>query len=202
MAKEEIKEEKKEEVKEEIPVQEEVVEEPPVEEVKEPVKNDEGIEAVVEDNEPLEEEDVLEQTLYDIFAGIKNEKKTFDNFESALEDENNEFTYDGKVLTESEKVNDELLKIRNYIALHNLDLDNDYLEKRINIVNSYNESSEKSDYAKMYLFLLEREMFPDLNTSFKSIEYLYQNKDKEKEGIEKELDKILNLVIEQYDKDE
>ena len=53
----------------------------------------------------------------------------------------------------------------------------------------------------MYLFLLEREMFPDLETSFKSIEYLYKNKDKEKQGFEKDLDRLFNLVIEQYDND-
>ena len=170
----------------------------------------ETIDAQVENDEPLEEESDLERTLFNIFADIKKddilsdepkEEKKFDSFESALEEENNIFTYDGNVLSETEKVNDELLKIRSYVALHNLDIDTDYLESKINTINSYNENSDSSDYAKMYLFLLEREMFPDLNTSFKSIEYLYQNKDKEKKGIEKELDKVLNLVIEQYDSD-
>ena len=172
-----------------------------VKDFKEIVKNDNEIPAYVVDDEPLEDESVLEQTLYDIFSELKKDNKVFDSYDHALEEENNLFSIDGKNISESEKVNDEIKKIRSYIALHDLDIDNEYLEKKINIINSYNENSNNSDYAKMYLFLLEREMFPDLNTSLKSIEYLYQNKNSEKEGIEKELDRILNLVIDQYDKD-
>ena len=207
--KEEIKETIKEinEPKEEMKV---VMEEVPTFEEKV-----EDFDAEVVNNEPLEEESELEQTLYDIFADLKKDNtnfdiqeknveeanKKFDTFAKALEEENFIFTYDGKVLSETEKVNDELLRIRSYVSLNDLDIDADYLESKINIINSYNENSESSDFAKMYLFLLERELFPDLSTSFKSVEYLYQNKDKEKEGIEKELDRVLNLVIEQYDND-
>ena len=197
-----VEEEIKETIKEiEKPKEESPVVEEKQEEVSIPEEKIEEFESEVVDEEPLEDESILEQTLFDIFADLKKDNKKFDSFESALEEENNLFTYDGNVLSENEKVNDEILKIRSYISLHNLDIDMDYVEGKINTVNSYNEDSKKSDYAKMYLFLLEREMFPDLNTSFKSIEYLYQNKDKEKEGIEKELDRILNLVIEQYDND-
>ena len=197
-----VEEEIKETIKEiEKPKEEHSVVEEKQEEVSIPEEKIEEFESEVVDDEPLEDESILEQTLFDIFADLKKDNKKFDSFESALEEENNLFTYDGNVLSENEKVNDEILKIRSYISLHNLDIDMDYVEGKINTVNSYNEDSKKSDYAKMYLFLLEREMFPDLNTSFKSIEYLYQNKDKEKEGIEKELDRILNLVIEQYDND-
>ena len=186
------KEEKVEDVPQEV---EPIVEEPMVE------NKIEEFESEVISDEPLEEESVLEQTLYDIFADLKKDNKKFNSYEKALEEENNIFTYDGVVLSETEKVNDEILKIRSYISLHNLDIDMDYVEGKIKTVNSYNEDSTKSDFAKMYLFLLEREMFPDLNTSFKSIEYLYQNKDKPKGGIEKELHRVLNLVIEQYDND-
>ena len=203
----------------EKPIEEEIKEiETPREEMKVVMEEVPTFEEKVEDfsaeivnNEPLEDESDLENTLFDIFSGIKREDlknleikpepKKFDTFDSALEEENALFTYDGKVLSETEKVNDELLKIRSYITMHDVDIDMDYLESKINIINSYNENSNNSDYAKMYLFLLERELFPDLDTSFKSIEYLYQNKDKKKEGIEKELDRILNLVIEQYDND-
>lgn len=215
---EKIVEEPKVEPKEEkIEIKQEIVEEPHEEtfEIKqeieeEPIdliephednKNSEDIEASVVDDEPLEDESFLEQTLFDIFAELKKDNKKFDNYEQALDEENEKFKYDGKVLSETEKVNDELLKIRSYMQLRELDIDKDYLERKISIINSYNENSNNSDYAKMYLFLLERELFPDLNTSFKSVEYLYQNKDKEKNGIEKELDRILNLVIEQYDND-
>ena len=224
------------EVKEK-PVEEEIKEtieeiEKPIEEITEVIEeepvlnhNAEEIEAHVENDEPLEEESELEQTLYDIFADFKKdndvdifeelkkeanntdmftdnkEDDNTDSFERALDEENKLFSYNGKVLSETEKVHDELLKIRSYVVSHSLDIDVDYLNNKINIINSYNENSNNNDFAKMYLFLLEREMFPDLETSFKSIEYLYKNKDKEKQGFEKDLDRLFNLVIEQYDND-
>ena len=143
----------------------------------------------------------LEKTLFDIFSDLKKDNVIYNSYQEALIAENNLFTFGGNVLSEAEKVNDELIKIRNYIALHNLDLDTDYLENKIKIINNYNQNSNNSDYAKMYLFLLEREMFPELSTSFKTIEYLYQNKNKEKDNYEKELNRIFALVTEQYDSD-
>ena len=199
---------------------EEIVEEV----IEEPILNHktDEIEAEIVNNEPLDDESELEQTLYDIFADFKKDnnidifeelkkdstdifadtkEEDSDTFEKSLDEENKLFAYNGKLLSETEKVNAELLRIRSYVVSHNLDIDVDYLNNKINIINSYNENSDNNDFAKMYLFLLEREMFPDLETSFKSIEYLYKNKDKEKKGFEKDLDRLFNLVIEQYDSD-
>ena len=125
----------------------------------------------------------------------------YDSFEEALKAENELFVVDDNQLTESQKVESELSRIKKYVEENNIDIDKNYFDKKIKTVNSYNENSNNSDFAKMYLFLLEREMFPEFSTSFKSIEYLYQNKYKEKNLIEKELNRIFALVIEHYDSD-
>ena len=52
----------------------------------------------------------------------------------------------------------------------------------------------------MYLFLLENELFSDMDSAFKSIEYLY-NLEFPGDRIESYLKRILNLVSEQYDND-
>ncbi len=246
----EEKEEQKTEIKEEPkvePVKEEIKEEE-IEPIKEEEKEEPKVIQQINEieDEITEEENSLEQTLYDLFAELKNnstddvvpeeeklvvpmveeetqeekqeveeekeepkeevhieesniDNKDYNSYAEALEDENKIFTYDGNVLSESEKVNDEIFRIRKYVSENTNDLDNDYIEKKISVVNSYNDNSNNSDYAKMYLFLLEREILPDFNTAFKSVEYLYKNKDKEKNNIEKELDRIFNMVTDQYD---
>ena len=152
-------------------------------------------------------DDELEQTLYDIFADLrkdkKQEKKEVENtstYQDALEEENLLFTKDGNLLSESEKVENELERVKEEIK-KNPGLDMDYINNKIETINKMNENSNLSDNAKMYLFLLEREMLPDFVTNLKSIEYLYNNKDKEKNNIERELDRIFSLVTDQYDHD-
>ena len=75
----------------------------------------------------------------------------------------------------------------------------EYINNKIERIRELNENSNTSDNAKMYLFLLEREMFPQLITDLKSIEYLYKHKDKEKNNIEKELNRLFGLVSDQYE---
>ena len=53
------------------------------------------------------------------------------------------------------------------------------------------------DFAKMYLFLLEKELFPEIETSFKTTEYLSTKYD-EKNRIEEYLRRVFLLVGEQY----
>lgn len=168
----------------------------------------------IEEIKPLEEEkstskeDELEQTLYDIFADFRKDKKEIKNnedknistYQDALEEENLLFTHDGKLLTESEKVEEEINNVENLLK-DNIDLDMDYINNKLKTIKKMNENSNLSDNAKMYLFLLEREMFPTYETNLKSIEYLYNNKNKEKNNIERELDRIFSLVTDQYDHD-
>ena len=178
-----------------------------------------NISSIEGENQTYQSEE-LENTLYDIFSDLKkdnngtpilelpkDEDKNYESisldsytntYQDALEEENLLFTKDGKLLSEQEKVETELSRIENFLK-NKKDLDINYINSKINMVKSYNENSNSSDYAKMYLFLLEREMFPDLESYLKSIEYLYNNKSKEKDNIEKELDRIFNLVTEQYD---
>ncbi len=170
------------------PLQEDKIEE----EVKE-----EDLKEEVKENIPVEEKEEELPT----YESISLDSFDFsnDSYEGALEEENLLFTENGKVLSEQEKVEKELSRIKEYLKENKNDLDMNYITSKINMVKSYNENSSFSDYAKMYLFLLEREMFPDLETYLKSIEYLYNNKSKEKNNIERELDRIFNLVTEQYD---
>ena len=123
---------------------------------------------------------------------------TFDSYAEALEEENLLFTRDGVLLSEKEKVEDELSKVLELIDL-NPDLNMEYINNKIERIRELNENSNTSDNAKMYLFLLEREMFPQLITDLKSIEYLYKHKDKEKNNIEKELNRLFGLVSDQYE---
>ena len=190
---------KYEPVKEEATIEEQAEEDDIIDNIEIPYEE-------VDNNKGVYKEEELEQTLYDIFADLRKENKTIeevakemddsDNYQSALEEENLLFTVDGKLLSESEKVDNELSRLK---ELFNNNLDMDYINNKVSRINELNKNSHTSDNAKMYLFLLEREMFPTFKTNLKSIEYLYNNKDKEKDNIERELGRIFNLVTEEYD---
>ena len=123
--------------------------------------------------------------------------KEYDNFDVALESENSIFMLDGKELNESEKINSELFKIKRFITDNDMDIDMNYFNTKIDIIDKYRRDKNLSEYAKMYLYLLEDELFNDMDSSFKSIEYLY-NMDTPKNRIEEYLKRVLNLVSEQY----
>ena len=153
-------------------------------------------EEIIEE-ESNNEEEIVEETVSESF---EHKKDTFGNFDIALECEDKLFMVDGNRISESEKINSELLKINEYINDNEKDIDSNYLNTKINIVKKYCGDKNLSEYAKMYLFLLENELFSDMDSAFKSIEYLY-NLEFPGDRIESYLKRILNLVSEQYEND-
>ena len=77
------------------------------------------------------------------------------------------------------------------------------------MINESN-SQKKSDIAKMFLFLLERELFPERETAFKTLHYL-ENVNKLKgrhpsndnydhyDDLENTLNKLYDIVKEEYE---
>ena len=126
------------------------------------------------------------------------DKKVYSSYQEAMEDENKLFrTYKNKDLNEIEKVKTELSKIKRYINDNDVDIDEDYYNTKIGIIEKYSKDKYLSEYAKMYLFLLEKELFPEIDSSFITIEYLSTKYD-EKDRIEEYLRRVFLLVSEQY----
>lgn len=124
--------------------------------------------------------------------------KQYLSYSEAMEIENKIFSsIKNKELSETEKVQNELFKIKRYLNDNDLDIDEDYLNTKIGIIEKYSKDKYLSEYAKMYLFLLEKELFPEIETSFKTTEYLSTKYD-EKNRIEEYLRRVFLLVGEQY----
>ncbi len=124
------------------------------------------------------------------------EKKQYSSYQEAMEEENKLFS-SNKEITEIKKVRNELYKLKSYINDNDTLIDENYFNTKIGIVEKYSKDKYLSEYAKMYLFLVEKELFPELDTSFKTIEYLSTKYD-EKDRIEEYLRRVFLLVSEQY----
>ena len=105
------------------------------------------------------------------------------------------FFEENKDISEYEKVNLELFRIRRYIMDTNPDINYDYVRNRLETIERYNED-KRSDFAKIFLYLLEREVFTEIDSSFKSLEYLsYGNTSDE---FENDLRKLFKMVSDLY----
>ena len=166
--------------------------------VKESEKTENELINDVKENEVNEED----KELMDKFLEYKEENlkkyNGFKNYNEAMEEENKIFASGKKKeLKEIDKVKSELKRIKTYIKENDIEIDDEYFKTKINVVEKYSEDKHLSEYAKMYLFLLERELFPEIDTPFKTMEYLstsYEQKDR----IEEYLKRVLLLVSEQY----
>ncbi len=124
--------------------------------------------------------------------------KRFESFDEALKYENELFN--NANINELDKINMELFKIRRFINDNDLQIDMNYFNTKMNVIEKYCQDKNLSDYAKMYLYLFEKELLKDFDSSFKSVEYLYYI-DIGNDSVEDYLKRVLNLVIEQYNND-
>ena len=77
--------------------------------------------------------------------------------------------------SEEEFVNFEMENLSAYIMDLDPNFDYNYYRDMISLISKLNSSS-KSDIAKIYLFLLEQELFPERITAFKTLHFLSNNK--------------------------
>ena len=132
---------------------------------------------------------------YKEYKSNKYDKMGYGNYTEALEAEESIFFEEGKEVNEYSKVNMELFRLRRYIMDTNPDIDYDYVSGRLELIERYNED-KKSDFAKIFLYLLEREIFTEIGSSFKSLEYLSHgdiNND-----FENDLRKLFKMVSDLY----
>ena len=101
------------------------------------------------------------------------EKKVYSSYIEALEAENKVFDYLGDRLLEIDKIQAELRRLERYMYERDISLDDDYINERIAQIRTLLSNSQKTDEAKIYLFLLEKEKFPELDTSFVTLDYVY-----------------------------
>ena len=124
--------------------------------------------------------------------------KKYDNYYLALEDENKAFTsFKGIELSEIDKVKYELFNIKRYIMDNNIEFDEELFNRKLSLIEGFINDNNTSDYAKIYLYLLEKDLFPEIESSFKTMDYLY-TLEISNDRIEKYLKKVFLLVCEQY----
>ena len=115
-----------------------------------------------------------DKNLYEKYMEFKSNKYVdtgYDSYTDALEAEKSIFFDGTNDVSEYDKVKMELFRLKRYIMDNNPDIDYDYVSGRIELIERNNED-KKSDFAKIFLYLLEREVFSEIDTSFKSLEYL------------------------------
>ena len=96
----------------------------------------------------------------------KAEQKHYSNYIDALDDE----TIIKGVMTDEEFVEYEIQNLDSYIMDLDPNFDYNYYSAMIEVVRKYN--SDKSFKSKMLLFLLERDLFPERETAFKTLHFL------------------------------
>ena len=152
---------------------------------------------IIEDNKRLDTEVKEEdRELFKKFMDHKSEIRSgrkYSNYRDALDDENKIF--DGQ--SEDKKIVEELFRLKRYIMDNHLEYDDEYFESRERVVLEYNEQ-RLGDFSKIYLYLLEKEMFPEFDSSFRSVEYISSVKTNDNK-MDLELSKIYNLVQNVYD---
>lgn len=164
-------------------------------------KSSETEKRILEDNKTLSGRvSEKDRKLYEKFIATKSSDKNneYACFTDALDDENKVLFGDEEVV-ESKKIDEELFRIKRYIMDNNLDYDEEYFNYRIDKVLNYN-SRNMGDFAKIYLYILERELFPEMSSSFKSVDYI-RNDTVKKNKIDEELSKIYKLVCNIYESD-
>ena len=82
---------------------------------------------------------------------------------------------------------------------NHIEYDQEYFNYRVSKVMEYSKIT-RGDFAKIYLYILEREMFPEIESSFKSVDYIREDKI-QKSIIDMEFSKIYKLVCDIYEND-
>lgn len=160
---------------------------------------------IIESNKKENTPSKKDREIYDKFRMYKESKpivtKTYTSYLSALEDENKSFSYLGKLL-EIDKIQVELRRVERYMIENDVTLDSEYINNRIAQIRTLLADSQKTDEAKIYLFLLEKEKFPELDSGFKTLEYVYNPLVDNKEKITELMRDLVYLVKNNYDQEE
>ena len=160
------------------------------------------IENSKKDNTPSEKD----KRVYEKFRMYKESKpiitKTYTSYLAALEDENKNFSYLGDNLLEIDKIQFELRRVERYMIENDVSLDSEYINNRIAQIRTFLSNSQKTDEAKIYLFLLEKEKFPGLDSGFKTLEYVYNPLIDSKDKISELLRELVYIVKKNYDMEE
>ena len=137
------------------------------------------------------EEKTSNDTLYDKYMNDTVVNRLFNSYMEAADTENNLFGN----LNDEMKIKIELDRIKNYINDKD-EIDINYIDNRINEIESYllNKDIIRS---KIYLYLLEKECFRDLDISFTTIDYLNLGVDNNNK-FEVSLKKLYNLIENEY----
>lgn len=161
---------------------------------------------VIETNKTVIKPSVKDKNIYDKYRMYLESKpviaKTYTSFLSALEDENKVFSYLGDTVTEISKIQAELKRLERYIEESDISLYNDYVKERIYQIKTLLSSNTKTDEAKIYLFLLEKEKFPELDSSFKTLEYVYNPLTNTNEKIASLLRDLIGIVKNIYESED
>ena len=100
---------------------------------------------------------------------LKNKPKAKEpgSIEEAKAKENDIF--DNK--EDKDKIIEEIFRIKRYIMDNDVEIDFKYLNDKLEMIHRYNKEGMAS-FAKVYLYILEQELLPDMEPSFKSVDYI------------------------------
>lgn len=128
---------------------------------------------------------------------IATSKKDYKSYEEALGDEKEK---QGS-MSNQEFVNREIQNLEGYIMDMDPDYDQDYYREMKSIIIELN-NKDKTDIAKTYLYLLERELFSERETAFKTLHYLdkvkKENNDELNNNLINDLIRLYNLIEKSY----
>ena len=141
-----------------------------------------------------------DKELYEKFISSKTVKEgtKYSSFVDALDDEN-KILFGGDKPSEKDKIEEELFRIKRYIMDNHIEYDEEYFNFRVDKIMQY-KNTTTGDFSKIYLYILENEMFPEIDSSFKSVEYMRDDK-VHQNNIDIELSKIYRLVYDIYEND-
>ena len=157
---------------------------------------------ILEENSALsqsvsEKDRELYRKYHEYKESSKKERK-YSSFTEALDDENKILFGDGEIV-ESKKVSEEIFRLSRYIMDNHIEFDEQYYNSRISRIMEYS-SKNMGDFSKIYLYLLENELFPEFDSSLRSVEFI-SKENENSNRIESELYKIYKLVSDIYESD-
>ncbi len=121
----------------------------------------------------VKEED---KKLYEMYREVQEktiEEKKFSSYMEALDYEKSV----SESKSDKELIDDEINDVYRYIIDNDSEFDRDYFKCMIDVITNLN-NNKRSDVSKIYLYLMESELFPKKKTPFKAIEYLDSIKNK------------------------
>lgn len=139
-----------------------------------------------------------DKELYQMYRKVQEdtiEEKKYSSYMEALDYE--KAANQGK--SDKEVIEEEIKDLSRYIMDHDPEFDRDYFREMINTITNLN-NNKRSDISKMFLYLLESELFPRRKTSFITIEYIDNIKNKKEitNQLELSLVRIFKVVRNEF----